>query len=138
MKDIVDCLEYIQDNQRRQEDRMNIINDKLNYIMAQQEHIKNEAKKKLNEIYGAKSNKYMSIDDIMFYIPITSIFALSINGVVVKRDCTYTQVRDMLSEYKLFKGMTYFQLDKITKVIKNSDGNMVNIITESEETTNDR
>lgn len=40
MKDIVECLEYIQDNQRRQDDRMNIIIEKLNYLMAQQEHIK--------------------------------------------------------------------------------------------------
>ena len=54
MKDIVGCLEYIQDNQRRQDDRMNIIIDKLNYLMVQQEHIKNECKKKLNEIYGCK------------------------------------------------------------------------------------
>lgn len=138
MKDIVDCLEYIQDNQRRQDDRMNIIIDKLNYLILQQEKNINECKKKLNEIYGVKSNKYMSIDDIMFYIPITRNFTLYINGMVVRSDCTYTQVHDMLTFYINFKGITYFQLDKVTKVIKNYDGSTVNIITESEETTNDR
>lgn len=94
MKDIVDCLEYIQDNQRRQDDRMNIILDKLNYIMTQQELNRNECKKKLNEIYGYKRTHFLTTAEIYKYIPF-SHFDLSINNEIVKRDCTWEEFFDM-------------------------------------------
>lgn len=94
MKDIVDCLEYIQDNQRRQDDRMNIIIDKLNYLMVQREHIKNECKKKLNEIYGYKYYHFLSTSEIYEVIPYAT-FDLSINIVIVKRKCTWPEFFDM-------------------------------------------
>ena len=94
MKDIVDCLEYIQDNQRRQDDRMNIIIDKLNYLMGQQEHIKNECKKKLNEIYGYKHYHFLSTSEIYELIPYAT-FDLAINNAIVKRNCTWPEFFDM-------------------------------------------
>lgn len=94
MKDIVDCLEYIQDNQRRQDDRMNIIIGKLNYLMAQQEHIKNECKVKLNEIYGYKRIHFLTTAEIYKRIPFVH-FDLSINNEIVKRDCTWEEFFDM-------------------------------------------
>lgn len=94
MKDIVDCLEYIQDNQRRQDDRMNIILDKLNYLMVRQEHIKNECKAKLNEIYGYKHTHFLTTAEIYKYIPFAQ-FDLSINNEIVKRDCTWVEFFDM-------------------------------------------
>ena len=94
MKDIVDCLEYIQDNQRRQDDRMNIIIDKLNYLIEQQEHIKNECKKKLNEIYGYKYYQFLSTSEIYEAIPYGT-FDLAINNAIVKRNCTWPEFFDM-------------------------------------------
>ena len=94
MKDIVDCLEYIQDNQRRQDDRMNIIIDKLNYLMAQQDHIKNECKKKLNEIYGYKCIHFLTTSQIYEVIPYAT-FDLAINNAIVKRNCTWPEFFDM-------------------------------------------
>lgn len=94
MKDIVDCLEYIQVNQRRQDDRMNIIIDKLNYLMVQREHIKNECKKKLNEIYGYKYYHFLSTSEIYEVIPYAT-FDLSINNAIVKRKCTWPEFFDM-------------------------------------------
>lgn len=94
MKDIVECLEYIQDNQRRQDDRMNIIIEKLNYLMAQQEHIKNECMKKLNEIYGYKYYHFLSTSEIYEVIPLGT-FDLSINNEIVKRNCTWAEFFDM-------------------------------------------
>lgn len=94
MKDIVDCLEYIQDNQRRQDDRMNIIIDKLNYLMVQQENIKNECKVKLNEIYGYKRIHFLTTAEIYKHIPF-SYFNLSINNKIVKRECTWEEFFDM-------------------------------------------
>lgn len=94
MKDIVDCLEYIQDNQRRQDDRMNIIIDKLNYLMVQQEHIKNECKVKLNEIYGYKRTHFLTTAEIYKSIPF-AYFDLSINNEIVKRGCKWEEFFDM-------------------------------------------
>ena len=94
MKDIVDCLEYIQDNQRRQDDRMNIILDKLNYIIAQQERDRNECKKKLNAIYGYKPTHFLTSAEIYKCIPFGQ-FDLSINNEIVKRDCTWEEFFDM-------------------------------------------
>lgn len=94
MKDIVDCLEYIQDNQRRQDDRMNIIIDKLNYIIAQQERDRNECKKKLNAIYGYKPTHFLTSAEIYKCIPFGQ-FDLSINNEIVKRDCTWEEFFDM-------------------------------------------
>lgn len=94
MKDIVDCLEYIQDNQRRQDDRMNIIIDKLNYLMVQQEHIENECKKKLNAIYGYKATHFLTSAEIYKYIPFAE-FDLSINSEIVKRQCTWEEFFEM-------------------------------------------
>lgn len=94
MKDIVDCLEYIQDNQRRQDDRMNIIIDKLNYIMAQQEHNKNWCKKKLNSIYGCKPTHFLTSAEIYKRIPFAE-FDLSINSEIVKRRCTWEEFFEM-------------------------------------------
>lgn len=94
MKDIVDCLEYIQGNQRRQDDRMNIIIDKLNYLMAQQEQIKNECKAKLNEIYGYKPTHFLTTAEIYKRIPFRE-FDLSINSEIVKRQCTWEEFFEM-------------------------------------------
>ena len=94
MKDIVDCLEYIQNNQRRQDDRMNIILDKLNYIIAQQERDRNECKKKLNAIYGYKPTHFLTSAEIYKCIPFGQ-FDLSINNEIVKRDCTWEEFFDM-------------------------------------------
>lgn len=94
MKDIVDCLEYIQANQRRQDDRMNIIIDKLNYLMAQQEQIKNECKAKLNEIYGYKPIHFLTTAEIYKRIPFRE-FDLSINSEIVKRQCTWEEFFEM-------------------------------------------
>lgn len=94
MKDIVDCLEYIQGNQRRQDDRMNIIIDKLNYLMAQQEQIKNECKAKLNEIYGYKPTHFLTTAEIYKRIPFGE-FDLSINSEIVKRQCTWEEFFEM-------------------------------------------
>lgn len=94
MKDIVDCLEYIKNNQRRQDDRMNIIIDKLNYLMVQQEHIKNECKKKLNEIYGYKHYHFLSTSEIYEVIHYAT-FDLAINNAIVKRNCTWPEFFDM-------------------------------------------
>lgn len=94
MKDIVECLEYIQDNQRRQDDRMNIIIEKLNYIMIQQERKINECKKKLNEIYGYKYYHFLSTSEIYEAIPYAT-FDLAINNAIVKRNCTWSEFFDM-------------------------------------------
>lgn len=94
MKDIVDCLEYIQNNQNRQDDRMNIIIDKLNYIMTQQERNINECNKKLNEIYGYKHYHFLSTSEIYEVIPYAT-FDLSINKAIVKRNCTWPEFFDM-------------------------------------------
>lgn len=94
MKDIVDCLEYIQDSQRRQDDRLNIIIDKLNYLMVQQEHIKNDCKKKLNAIYGYKHTHFLTTAEIYKRIPFGR-FDLSINGEIVKRECRWEEFFEM-------------------------------------------
>ena len=94
MKDIVDCLEYIQDNQRRQDDRMNIIIDKLNYIITQQEQNIKECKIKLNAIYGYKRIHFLTTAEIYKRIPF-AYFDLSINNEIVIRDCTWEEFFDM-------------------------------------------
>lgn len=94
MKDIVDCLECIQDNQRRQDYRMNIILDKLNYIITQQERNRNECKKKLNAIYGYKPTHFLTSAEIYKYIPFAE-FDLSINSEIVKRQCTWEEFFEM-------------------------------------------
>lgn len=88
MKDIVDCLEYIQDY------RMNIILDKLNYIIPQQERNRNECKKKLNAIYGYKPTHFLTSAEIYKYIPFAE-FVLSINSEIVKRRLLYDSFRGM-------------------------------------------
>lgn len=94
MKDIVDCLEYIQNKQNRQDDRMNIILDKLNYIITQQEANRNEWKKKLNAIYGYKHYHFLSTSEIYELIPYAT-FDLAINNAIVKRNCTWSEFFDM-------------------------------------------
>lgn len=91
---VEDCLKRIQGNQRRQDDRINIILDKLNYIMIQQEHTKKECKAKLNGIYGYKHEHFLTTSELYKSIPF-STFDLFINNEMVKRQCTWEEFFNM-------------------------------------------
>lgn len=119
MKDIEDCLERVQNKLTEQDYRMNIIIDKLNYVMFQQEQIKNDCKEKLNAIYGCKHAHFLSTAQIYNAIPYAE-FDLSINNELVKRFCTWSDFFDMK------EGIYNYTLD--TKIdLKNALNHVVKV-----------
>lgn len=91
---IITIVNDLHNEHERIDERLNLVIDKLNYLIHLNQKRNNQIKTTLNSIYGVKLARILTTRELYETIPYCT-FDLSINGIIVKSECTWGEFFDM-------------------------------------------